>query len=215
MNYSEKKLKKIDLNEIIKSQYEELVKDIKEKLYNIDKLNAVIIFGSYARGDYTHKSDLDIMVFLDLENENKQIEEKIRKTIIKINLSKEIIIHTIFQYKTIQKEDKSLMLTIAREGQVIFSKKAIIISQNILGLKSYVLLRFETNKLDQVKKNKLQRFLNGYVVKGKKYKGLIDNDEVTKAGKGAIIVPENMLKKIQLYSQKIGVNVIQKGKFYK
>ena len=215
MNYSEKKLNKINLNETIKSQFEELVNEIKEKLYKFDEINAVVLFGSYARGDYSVKSDLDVMVFIDEEIENKQIEEKIRKIIIKINLHKEILIHTIFQYNMIQEEDKSLMLTIAREGNVIFSKKTIIISQNILGLKPFVLLKFETDKLDQVKKNKLQRFLNGYVVKGKKYAGLIDNYEIIKAGKGAIIVPENMFKKILLYSQKIGINLIQKGKFYK
>ena len=34
-----------------------------------DKLEAVILYGSYARGDYDEDSDIDIMVLVDLDRE--------------------------------------------------------------------------------------------------------------------------------------------------
>lgn len=34
-----------------------------------DKLEAVILYGSYARGDYDEDSDIDVMVLVDLDRE--------------------------------------------------------------------------------------------------------------------------------------------------
>ena len=92
------------------------------------------------------------MVFIDKADEDKELEEKILKKVIQMNIGKELDIHTIFQYKKIGEEDKSLMLTIADEGRVLFSKKTIIISKNLLGLKSCYLIKFETAKLNPVVK---------------------------------------------------------------
>ncbi len=44
-------------------QYVELL----SKIYG-DHLKTVILYGSYARGDYTEDSDIDIMVLLDLSD---------------------------------------------------------------------------------------------------------------------------------------------------
>jgi len=34
-----------------------------------DRLEAVILYGSYARGDYDEESDIDVMVLVDIERE--------------------------------------------------------------------------------------------------------------------------------------------------
>ena len=155
------------------------------------------------------------MVFLEVEEKDQKLEEKILKKVVNLNLGKELNVHTIFQYKKVEEEDKSLMLTIAKEGKVLFSKKTIMISGEVLGLKNYYLIKFETAKVKPVIKNKLQRFLHGYIIKGKRYQGIVDGEKVLSAGKGAIIVPEELLKKILLFAQNIGVKAVQKGKFYK
>lgn len=35
-----------------------------------DKLHCVILFGSYARGDYDDNSDIDVMILADVDNED-------------------------------------------------------------------------------------------------------------------------------------------------
>jgi len=40
-----------------------------------DRLEAVILYGSYARGDYDAESDIDVMVLVDIENEALSIYE--------------------------------------------------------------------------------------------------------------------------------------------
>ena len=43
-----------------------------------DRLRKIILYGSYARGDYKEYSDLDIMVLADFdENEEKALENRI------------------------------------------------------------------------------------------------------------------------------------------
>jgi len=45
-----------------------------------DKLEKVILFGSYARGDYDEESDIDIMIIADIALEDKTaIRQKIHK----------------------------------------------------------------------------------------------------------------------------------------
>ena len=39
-----------------------------------DKLNKVILYGSYARGDYDDESDIDIMILADIALEDRDKE---------------------------------------------------------------------------------------------------------------------------------------------
>ena len=216
MNYAKKKLKNLDVHKKVHHEFEQLVETLKKLLYPLNKINPAILFGSFARGDYSIRhSDIDIMIFIDEKKENETLEKSIKKMIIDSTLGNELHAHVIFQYKCITEEDKSLMLTLAKEGKVIFTKKMIVLSDEVLGLKPYFLIKFETEKLKPVVKNQLQRFLHGYTVKGKKYQGLVDNEQVMQAGKGAVIIPESMLQKLLFFAKKIGVSAVQKGKFYR
>lgn len=47
-----------------------------------DKLSKVILYGSYARGDYTDESDVDIMILLDIDKDdaNQKVKEVVAAT---------------------------------------------------------------------------------------------------------------------------------------
>ena len=55
---------------------ENISKEYTREISNIfsDKLKKVILYGSYARGDYDEYSDIDIMILVDMSNE--EIENK-------------------------------------------------------------------------------------------------------------------------------------------
>lgn len=44
----------------------EKVKNVSEQLFK-EKLNKIILYGSYARGDNTEESDIDIMIVLNCD----------------------------------------------------------------------------------------------------------------------------------------------------
>ncbi len=216
VNYAEKKLHKISVRESTIQYYEHFLDLLTKELPKIPEINAVVLFGSFARGDYSLRhSDIDLMVFLDKEKKEAALEEQIKKKIFALSITKELSPHIVFQYKKIEDEDKSLMVTIAREGKVLFARKTIVISLNQAGLASYYLLRFQTAGCKAIAKNKLQRFLYGYKVKGKQYKGLVDEEKVFSAGRGAIMVPEEIHQKVLHLAHTIGVKTILKGRFYK
>ncbi|MCL2203753.1 MAG: nucleotidyltransferase domain-containing protein [Defluviitaleaceae bacterium] len=64
-----------EINPIISAVTEELSKSTQDVLG--DRLRKIILYGSYARGDYKEYSDLDIMVLADYnEAEKSELEAK-------------------------------------------------------------------------------------------------------------------------------------------
>lgn len=215
-SYGLKKLEKLHVDEVWRREADTFLNRLAKEAPHFKEINAVILFGSMARGDYSVRhSDVDVMFLLDLVVKSAIIEEKIRKKVIGLSVGAGIDVQVVFQYRKVEGEDRSLMLTIAREGKVLFARKSIVISQNILGLREYYLLKFDVAEVNQVVKNKVQRFLYGYSLEGRKYKGIVDEEKVFSAGRGAILVAGELLAKVLLYGRELGVTIEQKGKFYR
>ncbi|MCC8052094.1 MAG: nucleotidyltransferase domain-containing protein [Clostridiales bacterium] len=63
-----------------------------------DRLKAVILYGSYARGDFDSESDIDIMVLLDLpEEQMAEARKKMRCIADDLDLKYDCVISSIFQ----------------------------------------------------------------------------------------------------------------------
>ena len=63
------------MTEKVNSVLKQLIEDVSNLLG--DRLKKVILYGSYARGDYDKNSDLDIMILTDL-NEQELAENRIK-----------------------------------------------------------------------------------------------------------------------------------------
>lgn len=64
------------LNPAINPAIEPIVREFKSALQNLygDRLNGVVLYGSYARGDYDEESDIDLMVLLNDKEVNTYAE---------------------------------------------------------------------------------------------------------------------------------------------
>ncbi|GAB1477132.1 nucleotidyltransferase domain-containing protein [Bacillota bacterium] len=59
-------------------------------------LRSIILFGSYARGDFDDESDMDIMVLLDLDEEEQRFfREKLAESATKLSLKYGVLISAI------------------------------------------------------------------------------------------------------------------------
>lgn len=79
----------------IKLEIDEITNEITNHIKNIlgNKLYKVILYGSYARGDYDSESDIDMMILADLENDEMSIfRKKINKVASRVGLEHDIMI---------------------------------------------------------------------------------------------------------------------------
>ena len=95
------------------------MKELKEGLAEIygDKLKAIYLYGSYARGDYRQGSDVDVMILLkDYRNywkEYQRSSDYVSDISLKYDVTVSYIIIKEIQWK---EADKPVLRNIRREG---------------------------------------------------------------------------------------------------
>lgn len=88
-----------------------------------NRLKKVILYGSYARGDYDKNSDIDIMILTDLTDEEiSEYRIKIRDLACDLELENDIIISPIV--RNIEKYNKRIdiipfYMNVQKEGVVL------------------------------------------------------------------------------------------------
>lgn len=96
---------------ILKETYDEL-----KSLY-ADRLKEVILFGSYARGDYMNESDIDLILLLDNLNDVASEGDKYRPIVSRISLKYDTVVSIIpFRFDDFYQKMTPLTLNIQREG---------------------------------------------------------------------------------------------------
>ncbi|MDI6735926.1 MAG: nucleotidyltransferase domain-containing protein [bacterium] len=115
-----------DISTIKSESVLKIVSEVGKRLENIfkSKLKSVILFGSYARGDYNNESDIDIMVLVDMNNEElSKCYGVVPDAIFDLELEYGIIISVI--KKNYQNYNKYLNIlpfyeNIFKEGVIIY-----------------------------------------------------------------------------------------------
>jgi len=90
-----------------------------KNLYN-DNLVNIVLYGSYARGDYNQKSDIDLLVVLkNIQSIGKEID-KIVDAIYDINLKYNTLISIVpITYKDYKNINSPLLLNVREEGVLV------------------------------------------------------------------------------------------------
>ncbi len=93
-----------------------------KRIVSLFKPQRVILFGSYARGNASSDSDVDLLVVMDVEGSKRAKQLEIRKALHDIRVPKDVIITTPkdFEWR------KDVAGTIERpahiEGRVLYAK---------------------------------------------------------------------------------------------
>ncbi len=97
------------------------MKEFKEGLVRIygDKLKAVYLYGSYARGDYREGSDVDVMILLENYKNYWKEQSKISQLASDVSLEYDVTVSCIFvkeiQWNTAS-DERPLIYNIRKEG---------------------------------------------------------------------------------------------------
>jgi len=90
----------VNLNPVINDITKELSRNTQDILG--DRLRKIILFGSYARGDYEEYSDLDIMVLADFdENELRTLERKLGRISSQASLDHDITVSLLLNNESL------------------------------------------------------------------------------------------------------------------
>jgi len=184
-----------------------ILKKITKGLSEIPDLKLVILYGSYARGENTSRSDIDLFILTTKIKTQEEIQNKV------IGLESEVgrnIQPTIRTLSELQKTDSGLLQNIFKEGKVLYLREpAEIPSTLLLQQKPYIIYSFRISKLSQRDKVRFNRSLYEQKRKGYKYKGLLNELGGKKLSSGCVMVPNNQKEKIEKFFKKLNVKFEQ------
>ena len=169
---------------------EALIKTAVESLKDLDNLKAILLFGSYARGEEDKKSDIDLLVVIDSKQPKKYLKEVVRRV---SSIDKEGLIS--LRLTNLRDYDPGFFQNVLREGKILFG--CLVVDNKKLALKPYRLVNYDLSKLDNSKKVRISRRVYGYISKKDnkryEYKGLKDEEEVLIYPNSTVLIPENSL----------------------
>jgi len=181
-----------------------IFKKIVRKLSRENEVKSIIVYGSFARGDYGPKSDIDLFIIIDNEEKKKELQDRIIELETEIGKS---IQPTIRTKKEMRQTDFGLLQNVFREGKILYLKESLDISSSLLlREKPYIIYTFNLRELKQNEKARFNRVL--YVRKKGKYsyKGLLEKIGGKKLTSGCVIIPytkkENMEKLLNKFNIK-------------
>ena len=184
-----------------------ILKKITTDLSEIPDLKLVVLYGSYARGENTSRSDIDLFILTTKIKTQEEIQNKV------IGLESEVgrnIQPTIRTISELQKTDSGLLQNIFKEGKALYLREpAEIPSALLLQQKPYIIYSFRISKLSQRDKVRFNRSLYEQKRKGYKYKGLLNELGGKKLSSGCVMVPNNQKEKIEKFFKKLNVKFEQ------
>lgn len=184
-----------------------LLKKITRELSKIDDLRAIIIYGSFARGEDTSRSDIDLFILTTIKRTQKEIQDRVIELESEIGRSIQPTIRTIVE---LQITDTGLLQNIFQEGKILYLKEpAEIPSALLLKQEPYLIYTFQISSLSQKEKVKFNRQLYEQKRKGYEYKGLLNETGGKKLSSGCIIVPYLQKENIEKFFKKFNVRFKQ------
>jgi predicted nucleotidyltransferase len=196
--------------------------ELVERLARIKRLQGIVLFGSYARGEADRRSDLDLLLVFD----TRQDIQKHRKELLGVLKEyRQLPLALIKRSAEDLASDPSFMFNVFKEGYVLYKRPdAGLLPVAISREKLSIVYSYDLSKLPHEQKLKFNAALYTRV-KGKyRYPGLLERVGGQKLSYGAIMVPANaerevdkLLQNYNVKARKINVVVVgheayEKGK---
>ncbi len=192
--------------------FEKIICEIKKIFAGKKMIDAIVLFGSVARGEAGKESDIDL--FFVLSQKNKKAERLISETILRLEKQYHVKIQYIIADSKFEKINRQFLDTILREGVIIYGKLPDISIQK-LDLEPYSLIKYSLSHLSQAEKMKIQRALSGKetqkIYKGKIYKskkkGVLAECGGLRTGIASLLIPAKYSGKIAQELRSYGAQV--------
>lgn len=180
-----------------------ILKKIAKELSKIEDVKAVVLYGSLARGEFTSRSDIDLLILIADIKSQKEVQDKVITLESEIGRNIQPTIRTIVE---LQKTDTGLLQNVFREGKILYLREPFDIPSNILlKQKPYLIYSFQISNLTQKDKARFNRKLYEQTKKGYKYKGLLQKIGGQRLSSACIMIPYKQKETIEKFFKKYKV----------
>lgn len=101
---------------------EEIIKLV-DKIASRILPNKIMLFGSYAKGSATNKSDLDLFIIKDTHLPMSQRNEEVRSFLTNLLIGVDVHIYTPEEVEEYGAEEYSFVHSVLKTGKVVYEKK--------------------------------------------------------------------------------------------
>jgi predicted nucleotidyltransferase len=182
----------------------DLPSELVHRLAGIPSLQAVILFGSYARGEADKRSDIDLLLIFDRKSDVKKVERKLLKVLDEFRA-----LPLVFSKRSVDEvsKDPSFFYNVFREGYVLYKRPGTELLPAAIGReKQAIIYTYGFGSLPHAQKLKFNAALFTHTVKKKyRYVGLLERVRGEKLGNGAIMIPANAEREIDALFKGFGI----------
>jgi predicted nucleotidyltransferase len=172
----------------LQSQVYEEIERVANEIASIEGVEAVVLFGSYARGDYTEGSDIDVLALFKRKADLEKKSTEIYGITTGSALFFQVICMTLEELQS-----STLLESVLRDGKILFSSQEARKSLTPI-YKPYALVTYSTANLNAKQRVVFSQKLEGRRQNKYRYEGLIHKLGGYKVGKGVLMVPSANLK---------------------
>ena len=101
------------------------IEKLKELILEVLEPQKIILFGSYAKGNYTEESDIDLMILIKSELNRvlkRNILYSLRKHLFNQNINVDFVLNTVEKFDAQSKYIGTIFHEVARDGIVLWKK---------------------------------------------------------------------------------------------
>ena len=102
---------------------EEEIKKLVDKIVNRIRPDKVIVFGSYAKGIATNRSDLDLFIIKDTHLPMSKRNEDIRPLLSNLLIGVDVHVYTPEEVEEYGSEEYSFVHSVLKTGKVVYEQK--------------------------------------------------------------------------------------------
>jgi predicted nucleotidyltransferase len=111
------------MQESLKKIDEKLLKDIVNGILEVTQPEKIILFGSYARGEASEGSDIDILIIQPSNLPRYKRSTPIRLALKGLFPSKDIVVYTPEEVEEWKSASTSFIASVLREGKVLYERE--------------------------------------------------------------------------------------------
>lgn len=175
------------------------IEQLAKSIGKIEGVVAVVLFGSYARGDYDEGSDVDLLVLF----ESKEALDRNWTSIPKVTSKSELFVQAI-PLALEELPSSHLLPSALKDGEALYSKRPIDLAY-YAKFEPYALVAYDLRGLSAGGKVKLLQKLYGRRSGKYTYAGKIATLGGFRLGRGCFVIPSKSLREAVKLLEESGV----------